>query len=347
VSQAPEGIHQTEVTEWMVAHLPEISTPLTFTLIAGGRSNLTYRVEDTEGRAWALRRPPLHHVLPTAHDMSREYRLMHSLGPVGIPVPVTVGLCTDETVNERPFFVMEFVEGHILRSAPEAEAAFDEATRRVVGDHMADTLAALHHVDPEAVGLGDLGRHDGYIERQLKRWRGQYDQMQVDGVDHSALVERVSDDLARRIPKQQRTSVVHGDYRMDNVVLADDGTVRAILDWEICTLGDPLADLGLLMVYWADPDDSTAVLGLSPTTAPGFSTRTQILERYGSVSDLDISGVGYYTAFGYWKLGCILQGVYARYVAGAGAGDQGSVEGFPVQIGRLFEMAAEALETVP
>jgi aminoglycoside phosphotransferase (APT) family kinase protein len=131
------------------------------------------------------------------------------------------------------------------------------------------------------------------------------------------------------------------------VVLADDGSVRAILDWEICTLGDPLADLGLLMVYWADRDDSMAVLGLSPTTAPGFSTRAQIQERYGLVSDLDISGVGYYMVFGYWKLGCILQGVYARYVAGAGAGDKGSVEGFPVQIGRLFEMAAAALETVP
>jgi aminoglycoside phosphotransferase (APT) family kinase protein len=347
VSQVPEGIHETEVTAWMAAQLPELRSPLTFSLIAGGRSNLTYRVEDAAGRAWALRRPPLHHVLPTAHDMSREYRLMHSLGPAGIPVPVTVGLCTDEAVNERPFYVMEFVEGHILRSAPQAEAAFDEATRRAVGDHMADTLAALHDVDPDAVGLGDLGRHEGYIERQLKRWRGQYDQMQVEGVDHGGLVERVSDDLARRIPKQQRTSVVHGDYRMDNVVLADDGTVRAILDWEICTLGDPLADLGLLMVYWADPGDSMAVLGLSPTTARGFSTRAQILERYGSASDLDVSGVGYYMAFGYWKLACILQGVYARYVAGAGAGDQGSVEGFPIQIGRLFEMAAEALETVP
>jgi aminoglycoside phosphotransferase (APT) family kinase protein len=347
VSQAPEGIHQDNVTEWMVAQLPEITPPLTFSLIAGGRSNLTYRVEDAAGRAWALRRPPLHHVLPTAHDMSREYRLMHSLGPAGIPVPVTVGLCTDEAVNERPFYVMEFVEGNILRSATEAEAAFDEAIRRSVGDNMADTLAALHDVDPDAVGLGDLGRHDGYIERQLKRWRGQYDQMQVEGVDHGGLVERVSDELARRIPKQQRTSVVHGDYRMDNVVLADDGTVRAILDWEICTLGDPLADLGLLMVYWADPTDATAVLGLSPTTAPGFSTREQVKERYDSVSDLDVSGVGYYMAFGYWKLGCILQGVYARYVAGAGAGDQGSVEGFPIQIGRLFEMAAEALESAP
>jgi len=347
MSQVPEGINEGNVTEWMVAHLPEITTPLTFTLIAGGRSNLTYRVEDAEGKAWALRRPPLHHVLPTAHDMSREYRLMHSLGPAGIPVPVTVGLCTDESVNERPYYVMEFVEGHILRTAPEAEAAFDEATRRRVGDHMADTLAALHGVDPDAVGLGDLGRHEGYIERQLKRWRGQYHQMQVEGVDHGELVERVSDELALRIPKQQRTSVVHGDYRMDNVVLADDGTVRAILDWEICTLGDPLADLGLLMVYWADPTDSMAVLGLSPTTAPGFSTRAEVLERYGSVSDLDISGVGYYMAFGYWKLACILQGVYARYVAGAGAGDQGSVDGYPAQVRRLFEMAAEALETVP
>jgi aminoglycoside phosphotransferase (APT) family kinase protein len=333
----------------MVAHISEIDPPLTFSLIAGGRSNLTFRVEDTAGRAWALRRPPLHHVLPTAHDMSREYRLMHALGPAGIPVPVTIGLCTDEAVNERPFYVMEFVDGHILRSATQAEAAFDQATRRAVGDHMADTLAALHDVEPDAVGLGDLGRHEGYIERQLKRWRGQYDQMQVEGVeiDHGGLVARVSDELARRIPKQQRTSVVHGDYRMDNVVLADDGSVRAILDWEICTLGDPLADLGLLMVYWADPTDSMAVLGLSPTTAAGFSTRAQVLERYDAVSDLDISGVDYYVAFGYWKLGCILQGVFARYVAGAGAGDQGSVEGFPAQIGRLFEMADQSLESAP
>ncbi len=347
MSQVPEGIDEAKVTGWMLDRLPELTTPLTFTLIAGGRSNLTFRVEDAAGRAWALRRPPLHHVLPTAHDMSREYRLMHALGPAGIPVPVTVGLCTDESVNERPFYVMEFVEGHILRSAPEAEAAFDVATRRAVGDHMADTLAALHDVDPEAVGLGDLGRHEGYIERQLKRWRGQYEQMQVEGVDHGGLVERVSDELARRIPKQQRTSVVHGDYRMDNVVLADDGTVRAILDWEICTLGDPLADLGMLMVYWADRNDTMAVLGLSPTTAPGFSTRAEVLARYDSVSDLDTSGVGYYAAFAYWKLACILQGVYARYVAGAGAGDQGSVDSFPTQVGRLFEMAAEALETAP
>jgi aminoglycoside phosphotransferase (APT) family kinase protein len=166
VSTSPEGINAANVTEWFTAHVADIAPPLTFTLIAGGRSNLTFRVEDTEGRAWALRRPPLHHVLPSAHDMVREHRLMSSLGPVGIPVPETIGLCTDEAVNERPFFVMEFVEGHILRSAPEAEAAFDESTRRSVGDHMADTLAALHGVDPDAVGLGALALHVGNNERQ-------------------------------------------------------------------------------------------------------------------------------------------------------------------------------------
>ncbi len=347
MSSPPEGINATNVTKWLVDHVEEVTTPLTFTLIAGGRSNLTYRVEDTEGRAWALRRPPLHHVLPSAHDMVREHRLMHQLGPVGIPVPKTIGLCTDEAVNERPFFVMEFVEGHILRTAPEAEAAFDEATRRAVGDHMADTLVALHDVDPDAVGLGDLGRHEGYIERQLKRWSGQYAQMQVEGVDHGGLVERVSDELARRVPVQQRVSVVHGDYRMDNVVLNDVGAVRAILDWEICTLGDPLADLGLLGVYWADRTDEMAVLGLSPTTAPGFSTRAEVMERYAKSSDLDLTGIGYYTAFGYWKLACILQGVYARYVAGAGAGDQGSVDAFPVQVTNLAQAAANILEATP
>jgi aminoglycoside phosphotransferase (APT) family kinase protein len=340
----PEGIQADNVTAWFAAHVPGVATPLTFTLIAGGRSNLTFRVADADGRAWVLRRPPIHHVLPTAHDMVREHRLMSSLGPSGIPVPKTVGLCTDEAVNGAPFFVMEFVEGHILRDAPEAEKAFDEATRGAVSRHMAATLAALHLVDPDEVGLGDLGRREGYVERQLKRWSGQYAQMRVEGVDHGGLVEQVGDELARRVPAQQRTSIVHGDYRMDNVVLNDHGAVRAILDWELCTLGDPLADVGLLMVYWADPGDATSALGFSPTTAPGFSTRAQVLSDYAAASTLDLSHIGFYTAFGYWKLACILQGVYARYVAGAGAGDQRSVDAFPAQVASLAQMAADALE---
>ena len=341
----PEGIDATAVTEWFVDRLgDDVTPPLTFSLIAGGRSNLTFRVDDAVGRTFALRRPPVSHVLPTAHDMVREHRLLSALGPTEVPVPTTFGLCTDETVSGAPFYVMEFVEGHILRDARSAERAFAPAARRDIGDHMAETLAALHGVDVDAVGLGDLARRDGYVERQLKRWSGQYEQMAVAGVDHGGLIERVGATLAARVPEQQGTAVVHGDYRLDNVVLDDEGRVRAVLDWEICTLGDPLADVGLLLCYWSEPGDDLSALLFAPTTAPGFATRDEVLARYRAVSGRDVADIDFYIAFGYWKLACILQGVFARYVAGAGAGDPNSVDEFPAQVGRLAELAAATLE---
>jgi aminoglycoside phosphotransferase (APT) family kinase protein len=342
---AVPGIDPGPVTEWFLATLADVRPPLAFELVAGGRSNLTFRVTDAAGSAWCLRRPPVSHVLPTAHDMVREHRVMSALGPAGVPVPRTLGLCTDEAVNGAPFYVMEFVEGHILRDAPAAEAAFDPARRAVIGDRMAETLAGLHAVDPAAVGLGDLGRTEGYVERQLRRWMGQFRQMAVDGVDHTALVEEVGAALAADVPDQTETTVVHGDYRLDNVILDDAGAVRAILDWEICTLGDPRADVGLLMVYWTEPGDERSVLGVAPTTAPGFARRADVLARYAEVSGRDVGEVGYFTAFGYWKLACILQGVYARYLGGAAAGDRSSVDEFPRTIGRLAQSAAAALET--
>jgi len=341
---APVGIDPEPVTGWFVEHVPGVEPPLSFSLIAGGRSNLTYRVEDRAGQAFALRRPPVSHVLPTAHDMGREYRVMTALGATDVPVPGTYGLCEDEAVNGRPFYVMTFVDGHILRDGPTAVAAFSEEGRRPIGDHMAETLARLHAVDVDRVGLGDLGRRDGYIERQLKRWTGQYRDMQVDGVEQGGLVEEVGAALAERVPPQVGTAIVHGDYRLDNVVLDDDGTVAAILDWEICTLGDPLADVGLLMVYWAAPDDAAPFLGTAaPTTCPGFASREAVLARYAEASGRDVSDIGFYMAFGYWKLACILQGVYARYVAGAGAGDTGSVDEFPKTVRRLAELGATTL----
>ena len=282
------------------------------------------------------------------------------------PGPGRGGLCTDESVDDHPFVVSEFVEGHILRDARHAEVTFDESTRGVVGDHVADVLAALHDVDPAAVGLGNLGRHEGALERQLTRWREQFDRMEGDtldegGLDGGGLVEWVGETLTRRIPAPQRTSVVHGSYRMDNVVLADDGSVRAVLGWALCTLGDPLTDVGLMLVSWPEPDDTLTLLGPSPSTAPGFSTRAQLLKHYGEASGLDVSGVGYYTAFGYWKLAWILRGLYALGDVGrigpargepSGRRSNGDMvghawEGYPAQISRLFEMAAEALESVP
>jgi aminoglycoside phosphotransferase (APT) family kinase protein len=277
--------------------------------------------------------------------MVREHTVISALYPLGVPVAQPLALCIDEEVNERPFYVMEFVEGAILRDRAQAEATFDETIRGVIGDHMARTLSQLHDVDVESSGLGDLARHDGYIERQLRRWRTQYEQMYVEGVDHGGLIEAVGDELSAKIPVQQRVSVVHGDYRLDNTVLDERGRVRAILDWEICTLGDPIADLGLLMVYWAEPSDPTAsLLGVAPTTAKGFAGRDQVLSAYASHSSLDLSHVAYYQAFGYWKLACIMQGVFARYSAGAAGGDQGSVAEYPQHILMLAQSAKMTLE---
>jgi aminoglycoside phosphotransferase (APT) family kinase protein len=338
------GIDEANVSAWMSEHVGA-AAPMTFELIAGGRSNLTYRVVDANGTAFALRRPPTSHVLPTAHDMVREHTVISALYPLGIPVAEPLGLCVDEEVNERPFYVMEFVDGAILRDRAQAETTFDETIRGVIGDHLARTLSQLHDVDVESAGLGDLARHDGYIERQLRRWRTQYEQMYVEGVDHGGLIEAVGDELSAKIPAQQRVSVVHGDYRLDNTVLDEGGRVRAILDWEICTLGDPIADLGLLMVYWAEPSDPTAsLLGVAPTTAKGFASRDQVLKAYASYSSLDLGHVAYYQAFGYWKLACIMQGVFARYSAGAAGGDQGSVTEYPQHILMLAQSAKMTLE---
>jgi aminoglycoside phosphotransferase (APT) family kinase protein len=341
-----EGIDHDGVTAWMAAAIPGSEPPFRFELIAGGRSNLTYRVTDAAGRSYALRRPPVSHVLPTAHDMKREYTVITALGPTGVPVPATLGLCTDESVTGAPFYVMSFVEGRIVRDE-RAAARLEESSRARAGVSLIDTLAQLHAVDVDAVGLGEFARRDGYIARQLKRWHGQFTQSTLDGQAGPAVVDRVHQLLAARIPEQQGGVIVHGDYRLDNTVLDDGGNVSAILDWEICTLGDPLADLGLLMVYWTEPEDSDhALLGVAPTTLPGFARRSELLARYAALTGRDVSGIAYYRAFGFWKLACILQGVHVRYAGGAAAGDRSGVDQFAAHVGRLGERALAEVESL-
>jgi len=340
---AVEGIDADRVARWFRANVAGAEPPFSFELIAGGRSNLTYRVDDAAGHVYALRRPPLSHVLPTAHDMAREHRVITALGPTAVPVPRTFGLCQDEAVNGRPFYVMEFVSGHIVRDAAMAEEMLDVAARYRAGTSLAETLAALHAVDVDAVGLGDFAKRDGYIERQLRRWYEQFRNSQVEGLDTSSIVGAVHDRLAADVPPQIGTAIVHGDYRLDNTVLGPDGAVRAVLDWEICTLGDPLADVGLLMVYWTDPGDEGALMGVTPTTAPGFPDSAEMRSRYAAASGRDLERLDFYVAFGYWKLACIIQGVYARYVGGAAAGDRSSVDGFGRSVVHLAEMALERL----
>ena len=341
-----EGIDRGPVSGWLADNVDGAVPPFDFALIAGGRSNLTYRVTDAAGHAYALRRPPVSHVLATAHDMSREHTVISALQATGVPVPRTLGLCTDTDVNGAPFYVMSFVEGHILRDEA-ASAGLSEPVRAHASDSLIDTLARLHAVDVDAVGLGDFARREGYIARQLKRWHGQFEQSTLDGVAGPAVIDRAFEVLSAKIPEQQGASIVHGDYRLDNTVLDDNGDVIAILDWEICTLGDPLADLGLLLVYWAEADDANqAVLGVAPTALPGFATRAHLVERYAAASGRDVTAVPYYQAFGIWKLACILQGVYVRYAGGAAAGDRSGVDQFAEGVARLGERALAEVESL-
>jgi aminoglycoside phosphotransferase (APT) family kinase protein len=336
-AETPQGIDGPRVTAWFESHAP-VRPPLEFDLIAGGRSNLTYRVTDAEGGAWVLRRPPMGHVLPTAHDMTREHKIMSALAPTDVPVPPIVGLCTDEQVNGAPFYVMDYVDGVVARDRVAAEGMSTEQ-RRQAGRDVTDVLARIHAVDPDAVGLGDLGRKEGYIERQLKRWHSQWQQSQTRPLP---AVDEVHDALVARVPPQGPAAIVHGDYRLDNCLLGDDGRIAAVLDWELCTLGDPLADVGLLLVYWAEPGDPHPALLDAPTVLDGFPSRSELIDAYAAASGRDLSGIDYYVAFGYWKLACILEGVCARYKEGVMGGDDGEVwKLFAAQV-ELLAQAAEA-----
>jgi aminoglycoside phosphotransferase (APT) family kinase protein len=335
----PEGIDAGGVTAWFEDHAADVAPPLRFSLIAGGRSNFTYTVTDSAGHRFVLRRPPLGPLLPSAHDMGREHRVIAALGPSAVPVPPVVGLCTDEAVTGAPFYVMRFVDGLILRD-PDAAAAVPESTRLAAAQALVDVLADLHGLDPAAVGLGDLGRQDGYVERLLRRWRGQWEKSKSREVP---LVEEVADRLAADIPAAGPARIVHGDYRLDNVIVsAADGSVQAVLDWELCTLGDPLADLGMLVVYWTEPGDEMSALAWAPTTAPGFPGRKEVAARYAASSGRDVSELDYYVALGYWKIAVILEGVYVRYASGAYGATDDSWRAFESSVPKLAEAADEA-----
>jgi aminoglycoside phosphotransferase (APT) family kinase protein len=308
------GIDPGPVTAWLAERVPELVPPLTFAVIAGGRSNLTYQVTDSAGGRWVLRRPPLHGVLASAHDMGREHRVIAALHPTPVPVPPTVGLCEDPQVNGAPFFVMGFVDGLILRDREAARLLPDHAVRRRAAEDLVDTLVALHAVDPDGVGLGTLGRREGYVARQLRRWHGQWQQSRTRPVP---AIDEVHARLSARIPEQQGTAIVHGDYRLDNTILSPDGRVAAVLDWELCTLGDPLADVGLLMVYWQQPGDAFTALPAGVSAEPGFPARADLRERYAATSGRDLSELDFYVALANWKVAIVLEGVFARFTAGA------------------------------
>jgi aminoglycoside phosphotransferase (APT) family kinase protein len=342
------GINSEQVPDWLERNIAGVRGPFSFELIAGGRSNMTFGVTDAAGRRLVLRRPPMSHVLASAHDMGREHRIISALQGTPVPVPETLGYCEDESVNERPFYVMDFVDGLILRSRDDTAARFDEAGRRGIGENLVDVLAAIHDVDVDAVGLGTLARKEGYITRQLKRWNGQFQQSQEQereaggGVYRDVpLVTQAHALLASRVPEQVGAAIVHGDYRLDNTILSPDGHVKAVLDWELCTLGDPLADMGTLLMYWAQGTSSA-----EPVTAmPGFGTREELAARYAAASGRDLSQIGFYLAFAYWKLACIMEGVYVRYATNAMGGGAEEAEPLGARVQESARQAMEILES--
>ena len=338
-----QGIDVDKVSAWLVDNIDGARAPFSFDLIAGGRSNLTYRVTDAEGTRFVLRRPPLGHVLATAHDMAREFRIIAAVGSTKVPVPRALGLCTDEIVNGAKFYVMGYVDGVVLDSADKA-AALPTDLRPAAAHHLIDVLAELHAVDVDAVGLGDLARRDGYIERQLKRWSTQWENSKTRDLPE---IDEVVRRLSSHVPRQQGVVIAHGDFRFGNCLTdVSSGRIAAVLDWELCTLGDPLADLGYLGVYWSD-GPSNALRANDPTPAGGFPPYRDLVERYANNTGRDVSGVDYYVAFSCWRLAVISEGVYARYLHGA-MGKQEGIDLSTMKLGTegLVQRALEAARSL-
>ncbi len=311
--------------------------PLSATLISGGRSNLTYSISDGESE-WVLRRPPLGHVLPTAHDMGREYRVLSGLATTDVPVPRVYAFCADESVNDAPFYVMEKVDGRILRTADDL-AVFDANDARRCSEALVDVLASIHAVDFDSVGLGDFGRPDGYLERQVRRWGEQWERSKTRPLP---AIEELAARLRAALPAQQAPTIVHGDYRLDNTMLAldDPGRVVAVLDWEMATLGDPLADLGLFLLYYGRSDAQVVATGATIDPDAGFLPRDEVIARYADLSGRPVDQLDFYETLASYKLAIIVEGIHARFLMGKTLGE--GFDGMGVLVERLAESALEA-----
>lgn len=310
------GYDRPAVEAWIQENIDDLSPPFTWEQLEGGHSNLTYALTDGEGRRAVIRRPPLGELLPKAHDMKREFSLISGLGPTKVPVPVAYGLCEDTSVTGALFYVMSEVEGRAMYTADAVEEWLSMEARDRVGYSFIETLAALHSIEPDDVGLGDLGRREGYVARQLKTWYGSWNASK-DGADYDdERIHQLHDFLAANAPEQGPGRIVHGDYGLHNCMLGRDGNVKAVLDWEIATLGDSLADFAYALNGWGDIDDDIRISHESATTAPGFARRDALAEHYADIMGADVSKLDYYRAFNYFKTACILHGVYSRYQEG-------------------------------
>jgi aminoglycoside phosphotransferase (APT) family kinase protein len=330
------GFDVATIEPWLI-DTAGLTGPITWERLPGGHSNLTYLLVDATGRELVIRRPPQGELLPKAHDMWREYRIIDGLWPTAVPVAEPIAYVDDRALCDVHFYVMGKVGGRALYSGTEVAAFLDEAGRRRAGESFVDVLAALHSIEPADVGLAELGRPDNYVARQLKTWYGSWNASIVAAAHDEARVHELHDLLSARTPVQGPGRVVHGDYGPHNCMFSDSGRVTAVLDWEIATLGDPLADFAYSVNAWVEPGDA-GVYGADPPTAlPGFPSRAELIARYETATGADLSDLAFYRAFNSFKTACILHGVYARYRAG-----QKSTEG--VDVDMLFARIGLSLD---
>ena len=335
------GIDVEPVSAWLAGNIADSEPPFTFALIAAGGSNLTFRLSDSGGRQWALRRPPVGSALATAHDMGREWRIMAALGEAGnVPVPEMVAFCGDHSVNGADFYVMGFVEGRILRDQDSAVDMTPEQAE-IATQSLLEVQVAFHTLDLDEVGLGDLGRREDYVGRQLKRWRRQ---VEAAGVREVPLLIELHERLSAAKPAEGApAALAHGDYRFDNTVLDDQWKIAAVLDWELCTTGNPIADFAWSLQYWADPDDELSFLSDPPTVLDCFVRRGEVAERYAAQSGFDLSHLPYYAVFSWWKQACIVEGAYARRLKGMTGGMEttGDVHDIARRVDTMLAHAAD------
>lgn len=313
---SPPGLDLDRLLPWFREHVADVGS-LAAEVIGHGRSNITYRVT-ADGRSWVVRRPPLSHVQATAHDMAREFRVISALHPTGFPVPEPFALCEDPEVIGAQFYVMEYVQGFIAVDAAEVARRFSEADRRRIGEELIDVLVRLHSFVPEEIGLGGFGKPQGYLERQVRRFSEQLESIRY---RETPELDELARRLKRAIPAERKPGIVHGDYRLDNAILDDRGRIIAVLDWEMSTLGDSLADLGLLQMYWGGPTSAQLAIGsTSVMSLPGFPTWEEAAARYAEKSGTDLGGLDFYTVLAHFKLGVILENMYKRFLAGGTVG---------------------------
>lgn len=312
----PEGYDVQAVEAWISKNVPVLTPPLVWTRLEGGHSNLTYRIDDAKGQAAVIRRPPQGQLLPKAHDMSREWALISALGPTSVPVPQAIGFCESPDVTGAWFYIMGLVDGRPLYNADDTNDWVPEQRRVLLANSFVDVLADLHALDPDDIGLGSLGKKDSYVGRQLKTWyRSWTSSIDGAGFDDPRAHELQAYFLAN-LPEQEKARVVHGDYGLHNCLVGPDSTLAAVVDWEISTLGDPLADLAYALNPFPDPTDDFEPNPESATTPPGFPPRSEMAKRYAKRTGRDLSKFDYYVGFNRWKTACIVHGVYARYMEG-------------------------------